>query len=120
LRRQVAQAHYANPTTRMGKLMKDNVKKEVEHLKQMARNWKRGFEKNWLVLGEDNDHVYREFLDEMETFLYPYARRLVEMQHITQKEAEELAGYFYSQILELKAISDLAQWEKNNPIVTTL
>lgn len=82
--------------------MEESVKKEVESLKLMARNWKEGF-KTWLTPGEDNSYVYQEFIEEIETILLPYVGRLVETKHLTPAEAKGLVEYYLAQVEDLKA-----------------
>ena len=81
--------------------MKENVKKEVEDLKQMARTWKRGYE-TWIQLGEDNDNVYQEFTEDIIIHMHPYMNRFVECEHLTQAEAGELLEYCHGQVMQLR------------------
>lgn len=81
--------------------MEENIRKEVETLKLMARNWKGGF-MTWIEPGTDNSYVYQQFAEDIETHALPYIARLAEMDHLTSKEAKELIDYFYEQIKKLK------------------
>ena len=82
--------------------MKPNVEKEVEDLKQMARNWKRGYSKMWIQVGKDNEYVYEEFTEEIIANFHPYINRLFECDHLTQAEAGELTHYVHRQVRELR------------------
>lgn len=87
--------------------MESNTLKEINTLKQMARNWARGY-KTWIVPGDDNDYVYQEFLDEIHTHLAPYVNRLLKMEYLTPGEAEDIIKYFVEQMLELREYADQA------------
>ena len=88
--------------------MKENVIKEVEDLKMMARNWKRGYATNWIQIGEDNEYVYEEFTEEIITNFHPYINRLFECDHLTQAEAGELVRYVHGQVQELREETEQA------------
>jgi hypothetical protein len=76
--------------------LEENVKKEVDDLKLMARNWVTGF-RRWVEEDGDPKFAQMEFLEEMEMYLVPYLARLVELKHLTQQEAGEVATYFLEQ-----------------------
>ena len=82
--------------------MEENVKKEVDDLKMMARNWKRGYATNWIQIGEDNEYVFEEFTEDIINNFHPYINRLVECGHLTQAEAGELVNYVHGQVQELR------------------
>ena len=81
--------------------MDDNVRKELETLKGMLHNWKRGF-LSWASPEGDNDHVLLEFTEEIQLHLYPYVRRLHETNDLTDSEAREFLDYCYSQVDDLR------------------
>ena len=95
--------------------MKPNVKKEVEDLKQMARNWKRGYE-SWIQLGEDNEYVYQEFTEDIIIHFHPYMVRFVECEHLTQAEAGELLDYCHGQVMQLREETEQAERRPNGKI----
>ena len=79
----------------------EDLKKELDDLKQMARNWKRGYE-TWMEEGEDNEYVFLEFLQEIHDVAFPYIKRLYETEYIEEGEMRELVQYFLDQVEELK------------------
>jgi len=81
--------------------MDNLVKKELDTLKQMARNWLRGY-KTWTKPGEDNEFACIEFLEEMQTHLVPYLIRLEQTGYIDQTESHDIFEYFKEQAKELK------------------
>ena len=81
--------------------MDENVRKEIETLKGMVLNWKRGF-LGWASPGGDNEYVIHEFLDEIQQQVYPYVRRMFETGHLTDSEAKEFMNFCYSQVEDLR------------------
>jgi hypothetical protein len=81
--------------------MEENVIEELDTLKGMLNNWKRGF-LSWASPDGDNEYVLLEFQEEINSQLYPYVTRLLESNHLTQSEASEFMGYCYSQVEDLR------------------
>ena len=81
--------------------MEENVIKELDTLKGMLDNWKRGY-LSWASPDGDNEYVLQEFREEMEEKLYPYVTRLFEEKHLSQSEAKEFMNYCYSQVEDLR------------------
>jgi hypothetical protein len=81
--------------------MEENVIKELDTLKQMLDNWKRGF-LGWASPDGDNEYVLLEFKEEIDSQLYPYVTRLLESEHLSQSEAQEFMNYCYSQVEDLR------------------
>lgn len=78
----------------------DVIKKEIETLELMARNWKRGYQ-SWITPG-DNEYVYEEFMEDIFMHAVPYINRLVETDHIDADTATKLLQYFLNQVDELR------------------
>lgn len=78
---------------------------EIDSLKQMARNWAEGF-KTWLEPDGENDHVYQEFLDDMQLHLFPYVERLRSGGFMDEAQFSDLIDYFHEQIRELRDYAD--------------
>jgi hypothetical protein len=81
--------------------MEENVTKELDTLKGMLDNWKRGY-LSWASPDGDNEYVLQEFREEMDEKLYPYVTRLLEEKHLSQFEAKEFMNYCYSQVEDLR------------------
>ena len=81
--------------------MEENVIKELDTLKGMLNNWKRGF-LSWASPDGDNEYVLLEFQEEIQQQVYPYVNRLLEAQHLSQSEAREFMDYCYSQVEDLR------------------
>jgi hypothetical protein len=81
--------------------MEENVIKELDTLKQMLNNWKRGF-LSWASPDGDNEYVLMEFREEIDSQLYPYVTRLLQMEHLSQFEAKEFMDYCYNQVEDLR------------------
>jgi hypothetical protein len=81
--------------------MEENVIKELDTLKGMLHNWKKGY-LSWASPDGDNDYVLEEFNEEISNTLYPFVTRLLEMKHLSQSEAKEFMNYCYSQVEDLR------------------
>ena len=81
--------------------MEENVRQELEVLKQMMKNWKRGY-LSWASPDGDNQHVLLEFTEEIQEQVYPYVTRLRETEHLSNAEAKEFMDYCYSQVEDLR------------------
>ncbi|UCG20136.1 MAG: hypothetical protein JSU80_10370 [Deltaproteobacteria bacterium] len=81
--------------------MEENVRHELEVLKEMMNNWKRGF-MSWASPDGDNDHVLLEFTEEIQEQIYPYVTRLLQTEHLNDAEAREFMNYCYSQVEDLR------------------
>jgi hypothetical protein len=81
--------------------VEENVQQELEVLKQMMQNWKRGF-LSWVSPDGDNDHVLLEFTEEIQEQVYPYVTRLRETENLSDAEAKEFMDYCHSQVADLR------------------
>ena len=81
--------------------MEENVRHELEVLKEMMNNWKRGF-MSWASPDGDNQHVLLEFTEEIQEQIYPYVTRLRQTEHLNDAEAREFMDYCYSQVEDLR------------------
>jgi hypothetical protein len=81
--------------------MEENVRQELDVLKQMMKNWKRGY-LSWASPDGDNQHVLLEFTEEIQEQVYPYVTRLRETEHLSNAEAKEFMDYCYSQVEDLR------------------
>ena len=81
--------------------MEENVRQELDGLKQMMNNWKRGF-LAWASPDGDNQYVLLEFTEEIQEHIYPYVTRLRESEHLNDAEAKEFMDYCYSQVEDLR------------------
>jgi hypothetical protein len=81
--------------------MEENVIEELDTLKGMLNNWKKGF-LSWASPDGDNEYVLLEFQEEIDAQLYPYVTRLLEAKHLSQSEAREFMDYCYGQVEDLR------------------
>lgn len=81
--------------------MEDNVRKELDTLEMMVKNWKKSYLS--LATGEKNDEtLIHEFIEEIDTLhIYPFIQRLFEDKYITSMEAREFLNKCYSHVAGL-------------------
>ena len=81
--------------------MEQNVREELDVLKGMLDNWKKGF-LSWASPEGDNDYVLLEFSEEIQMHVYPYVRRLFETNYLSEVEVKEFMHYCFSQVEDLR------------------
>ena len=81
--------------------MEENVQRELEALKGMVLTWKKSY-LEWAPADGGGEYLVLEFLEEIETHVYPYTRRMCECNYLSQAEAEEFLGFCYSQVDDLR------------------
>ena len=81
--------------------MEENVRKELETLKGMVLAWKKDYLGSAPPDG-GGEFLAQEFLEEIETQVYPFVRRLYECDHFSGSEAKEFLDFCYNQVEELR------------------
>ena len=81
--------------------MEENVQRELDVLKGMVLTWKKDY-LGWAPSEGGGEFLAREFLEEIETHVYPYVRRLVECKYLTGPEAREFLDSCYHQVEDLR------------------
>jgi len=81
--------------------MEENVQREVEILKGMVLTWKKDY-LGWAPSEGGGEYLVRDFLEEIETHVYPYVKRLYECQYLSGPEAKEFLAFCYHQVEELR------------------
>ena len=80
--------------------MEDEVRKELETLKGMVLNWKKDY-LGWAPSDGGGEFLARELMEEIETHVYPYVRRMFECNYLTQSEVNEFLEDCYGQVEDL-------------------
>jgi len=81
--------------------MEENVKKEMNDLKMIVKNWTLSYLKQASV---GDTFLLDDFNDEIQTHLYPYIARLRETEYITLVEEVEFWNYVHSCFNELASV----------------
>jgi phage/plasmid-associated DNA primase len=81
--------------------MEENVQKELETLKGMVLRWKRSY-LEWVSPDGGREFLAQEFVEEIDTQVYPYVRRLYECNHLSGPDAKEFLDFCYSQVEDLR------------------
>lgn len=81
-------------------VLRQHGQEELEHLRRRVELWREDFLRHAPSGGgEDWLFLVREFHAEIDEWLYPYVRRLVETEHITAREGADFMDFCYSQVL---------------------
>lgn len=95
--------------------MEEEVRKELETLRGMVLTWKKSY------LGEapaDGGGAFlaQEFLEEIETHVYPYVKRLYECNYLSQSEMREFLDFCYKEVEDLRSSLGQAEAEQLDTI----
>jgi hypothetical protein len=75
---------------------------ELEHLRKRVCLWRDDYIRHATEgAGEEEFFLCKEFVYEIEEYLYPYLRRLVETNHITPEECVTFMDYCYARVLDV-------------------
>lgn len=75
---------------------------ELEELRMRVGLWRDDYIRHATPgAGEEEFFLCQEFIHEIEEYLYPYLRRLVETKHLTSEEGITFMDYCYAQVLEV-------------------
>lgn len=91
--------------------MDENVRRELEALKGMVLTWKKDYV-GWAPPEGGGEFLAQEFMEEIETHVFPYVRRLVDCKYLTGPEAKEFLDLCYEQVEELRASVEEAEVEQ--------
>lgn len=75
---------------------------ELEDLRSRIVLWKEDFlTQGPAGGGPEYFFLCKDFTAEIDEYLYPYVRRMIETDHLTKEEASEFMDFCYRQVLEL-------------------
>lgn len=81
--------------------MEENVRKELETLQGMVLNWKKDY-LGWAPPDGGWEYLPRELLEEIETHISPYIRRMYECDYLSPSEIREFMESCYMQVEDLR------------------
>lgn len=94
--------------------MEEDIRKELETLKGMVLTWKKSY-LEWAPPEGGGEYLAQEFLEEIETHVYPFVRRLCDCDYLSQSEAAEFLDSCYNEVEDLR--NSLRQAEAEQPDV---
>ena len=74
---------------------------ELQVLKRMVLAWKEDYTGSVPPDG-GGEYLCQDFSQEIEEYVYPYLRRMIETDHISQDQAREFLEFCYRQVMELR------------------
>ncbi len=80
--------------------MDENIRKELDAIKRMVLTWKKDYLGSAPADG-GGEYLAREFLEEVETHVWPYVRRLQQCSYLTGPEAKEFLDFCHGQAEDL-------------------
>lgn len=91
--------------------MEENVKKELDTIKEMVLRWQKSY-LGWATSDGGNDYLIEEFSEEISMHVSPLVRRLHQSNHLSPFEHNEFMESCYSQINELRDLIKIKEAEK--------
>jgi len=76
---------------------------ELQVLTGMVLAWKEDYVRSAPFDG-GGEYLCQDFSCEIEEYVYPYLRRMVETDHISQAQAREFLDFCYRQVMELQEL----------------
>ena len=94
--------HLSNSPDIPPEVVRQHGVEELEHLRKRVCLWRDDYIRHATEgAGEEEFFLCKEFIYEIEEYLYPYLRRLVETNHITPEECVEFMDYCYARVLDV-------------------
>ena len=90
--------------------MKENVKKELDTIKQMVLRWQKSY-LGWATSDGGNEYLLEEFSEEISRHVAPLVRRLYESGYLNVSEHHEFMESCYNQINELHDLIKIKEAE---------
>jgi len=91
--------------------MEENVKKELDTIKEMVLRWQKSY-LGWATSDGGNDYLIEEFSEEISMHVSPLVRRLHQSNHLSLFEHNEFMESCYSRINELRDLIKIKEAEK--------
>lgn len=92
--------------------MEENVRKELEAIRGMVLNWKKDHLR-WAPPEGGGEFLPQELLEEIETHVSPYVRRMYECDYLSPSEVREFMESCYDQVEDLRNM--LGEREASQP-----
>jgi len=95
--------------------MEENVKKELDTIKQMVLRWQKSY-LGWATSDGGNDYLIEEFSEEISMHVSHLVRRLYENKFLSPSEYHEFMESCYNQVSELLNLIKIKEAEtKKSP-----
>ena len=94
--------------------MEENVKKELDTIKEMVLRWRKSY-LGWATSNGGNDYLIEELSEEISTHVSPLVRRLYETNHLSLYEHHEFMESCYNQLKELRDLIKEKEVETQQP-----
>ncbi len=90
--------------------IRQHGREEIEVLRTRVALWKEDY-LSQAPAGGGNAYLFlcREFSGEIDEYLYPYVRRMLETEHISKEQAAEFLNFCYRQVQEVAEHLDITE-----------
>ena len=94
--------------------MEENVKKELDTIKQIVSRWQKSF-LGWATGDGGNEYLLEEFSEEISMYVSPMVRRFCESNYLSPSEYNEFLESCYSQVNELRDLIKIKEADAKQP-----
>jgi hypothetical protein len=81
--------------------MEDTIRRELDAIGAMVSTWQ-GKYLEWATADGNNEFLVEEFMEEVDTYVLPFVRRMTQVDQITLPEANEFLNRCYGQVADLR------------------
>jgi len=81
--------------------MEDAIRRELDAIGAMVSTWQRKY-LEWATADGNNEFLVEEFMEEVDTYVLPFVRRMTQVDQISLPEATEFLNRCYGQVLDLR------------------
>lgn len=80
--------------------MEETAARDLDAIRRMVLTWKGSYCQGAPPDG-GGEYLAQEFAEEIQTYVYPYVKRLLETSYLSEVEAREFLDYCYSEVEDL-------------------
>lgn len=73
----------------------------MEAIRGMVLNWKASYSRDALFQG-GSSFLVEEFAEEIQTYVYPYLRRLYETNYLNESEGQDFLDFCFREVEDLR------------------
>ncbi len=93
--------------------MEDSIRRELDAIGAMVSTWQSKY-LEWATADGNNEFLVEEFMEEVDTYVLPFVRRMTQVDQITLPEASEFLNRCYGQVADLQA--SIEELEKSRTV----
>ena len=81
--------------------MEPAISRELDAIGAMVSTWHKKY-LEWATADGNNEFLVEEFMEEVDTYVLPFVRRMNQVEQITLREADEFLNRCYGKVADLQ------------------